>query len=327
MLIEIRTKDNIRKNFWEGYKFTIKSCNESDKTFKYTQANAGTLGVFYITVTTEKANTYPTLKECPLKIYLNDELINDLKPEMEVSPDAVVRTKILEDYYKDGKSSDVLKDGTVDNPYVFEVASYDKYGNLAETLQEVVGIKVSKKGGDEVEDTTSETDKSTGYRKYTSQITVSGTYVVSTDKSGPQGLYLPNESIFIVHPGVIDLSKLVVKERATPIKAGSKPAITIEAFDKYGNALYVDNYVNKFTATFIDANNEEHDSTGAFDSLIEKVVYTSTTPVTIVGNVKVTLVYDKTQKVDTSNVGVFNIVVKCIFSSSAWTYPKKLSLF
>jgi len=27
MLIEIRTKDNIRKNFWEGYKFTIKSCN------------------------------------------------------------------------------------------------------------------------------------------------------------------------------------------------------------------------------------------------------------------------------------------------------------
>ena len=302
MIIELRTKNNIRKNQWEGYEFKVESCDPNDKTFDYVQEKAGTKGVFYITVTSQKANTYPTLKECPLKIYLNDELINDLKPEMEVSPDAVVRTKILEDYYKDGKSSDVLKDGTVDNPYVFEVASYDKYGNLAETLQEVVGIKVSKKGGDEVEDTTSETDKSTGYRKYTSQITVSGTYVVSTDKSGPQGLYLPNESIFIVHPGVIDLSKLVVKERATPIKAGSKPAITIEAFDKYGNALYVDNYVNKFTATFIDANNEEHDSTGAFDSLIEKVVYTSTTPVTIVGNVKVTLVYDKTQKVDTSNV-------------------------
>ena len=34
--------------------------------------------------------------------------------------------------------------------YVFEVESYDQFNNLAETKQEVVGIKVTYKGGDEV---------------------------------------------------------------------------------------------------------------------------------------------------------------------------------
>ena len=58
-------------------------------------------------------------------------------------------------------------------------------------------------------------------------------------------LYLTNKSLFTVHPGVIDLSKLVVKERATPIKIGIKPGISIEAFDKYDNPLYTKDYVNK----------------------------------------------------------------------------------
>ena len=139
-----------------------------------------------------------------LELYLNNELINNLKPEMEVSPDAVVRTKILEKYYKDGKTSDVLIDGNVDTNYIFEVASYDQYNNLAETLQEIVGIKVSKKGGAEITETTSETDQEIGYRKYSVPITIYGVYTVSTDNSWPQGLYLANESVFTVHPGAID---------------------------------------------------------------------------------------------------------------------------
>ena len=61
-------------------------------------------------------------------------IVTDMSPEMEVSPDEIVRTKILEQYYKDGKNSSVLLDGNADIPYVFEVASYDQYDNLAETL-------------------------------------------------------------------------------------------------------------------------------------------------------------------------------------------------
>ena len=302
IIVEIRTKKNLRKNTWDGYEFEIKSCDKKDTTFKFEQKRAGTKGVFYLTVTTEKANTYPKLEQCTLELYLNNELINNLKPEMEVSPDAVVRTKILEKYYKDGKTSDVLIDGNVDTNYIFEVASYDQYNNLAETLQEIVGIKISKKGGAEITETTSETDQETGYRKYSVPITIFGVYVVSTDNSGPQGLYLANESVFTVHPGTIDLSKLVVKERATPIKAGSKPGISIEAFDKYDNPLYTKDYVNKFNATFIDSKNEEHSSTGGYDTLIEKVVYTSNTPVTIIGDVKVVLIYEDKTIIDTSNV-------------------------
>ena len=52
----------------------------------------------------------------------------------------------------------------------------------------------------------------------------------------------------------------------------------------------------------IDSNNEEHASTGAYDTLIEKVVYTSNTPVTIVGDVKVFLIYDNKTIINISNV-------------------------
>jgi len=301
IMIELRTSDNVRKNFWDGYNFKVEGCDENDKTFNYTQKRAGTMGVFYLTVTTEKANTYPSLVKCPLKIYLNDQLLTHLNPEQEVSPDEVVRTEILKEYWKEPTSSKVLKDGTADDNYVFEVASYDKYGNLAETLQEVVGIKVNYQGGDEIP-TTSATNTTTGYRKYVLQPRKAGKYIVSTDKTGPQGLYLPNESEFTIHPGVIDLSKLKVEPRVTPIKAGSKPAIIIEAFDKYDNPLYLKDYVDKFNATFIDPKNKKHSSKGAIDSLLDKVVYTSDTPVTVVGDVKVDLIYNDKDKVDTSHV-------------------------
>ena len=121
------------------------------------------------------------------------------------------------------------------------------------------------------------------------------------DNPGFQCLYSANKSVFTVRPGVIDLSKLVVKERATPIKSGIKPGISIEAFDKYDNRLYTKDYINKFYATFIDSNNEEQSSTGAYDTLIEKVVCTSNTPVTIVGDVNAFLIYNNITIVDISN--------------------------
>ena len=301
MMIEIRTKNNIRKNSWEGFDFTIKSCDENDKTFNFTQERAGTLGVFYITVTTQKANTYPKLTECPLKIYLNKEKIEDLNPLMEVYPDAVVRTNILEKYYQKGSSVNLL-DGTADSNYFFEVASFDQYNNLAETVQKVVGIKVTLKGGDEVKNTNSETNNDSGYRGYSVPAKKAGTYIVSTDKSGPKGLYMPSESIFVIHPGVIDLSKTIIKEKATPIQAGTAPAISIDAFDKNGNALYYKDYINNFTAIFIDPKNEDLTSTGEYDKDIQKVYYTSDTPVTVVGKVKVEVTYNDNEKLDTSKV-------------------------
>ena len=301
IFIELRTSNNLRKNYWEGYNFTIKSCDKNDDTFSFTQETAGTMGVFYITVTTQKANTYPHLEKCVLEIYLNNELIIDLKPEMEVSPDVVVKTEILEKYYKKGSNEELL-DGNTDTNYIFEVASYDKYNNLAETKQEEVGIKITLKGGEEINKTTSETNQETGYRKYSVPVTKVGKYAVSTDNSGLQGLYLSHESIFNIYAGSIDLSKLIVKERITPIKAGSKPAITIEAFDKYNNPLPFDKYLNNFKATFIDSKNGEHSSSSEYNTLIDKVVYTSDTPVIIIGNVKVTLIYQNTTKVDTSNI-------------------------
>ena len=45
---------------------------------------------------------------------------------MEVSPNEVVETKILEKYYKSNSNTELL-DGMADITYQFEVASYDQY--------------------------------------------------------------------------------------------------------------------------------------------------------------------------------------------------------
>ena len=299
LMLEIRTAKNIRRNGGE-YNIQVKSCNENDETFQTTVSKAGLLGVFQVTITTKKANTYPKLEVCPLKIYIDNTLVNKLSPEMEVSPNVIVKTTILEQYYKQNSNTELL-DGNADENYIFEVASFDQYDNLAETNQEIIGLKVDYKGGEEVK-TTSENQIDTGYRKYTVPATKAGTYVVSTSKSGPQGIYLHNEASFLIIPGEIDLTKTSVKEKTSPIQAGDKPVISIVAYDKYGNMIDYTNYIDKFTATFIDANNQVLSSTPNYDSGVKKVFYTSNTEVTIVGNTKVDVLYNNKDKIDTSKV-------------------------
>ena len=301
MMLELRTESGLRKNYWEGYTFTVKSSDTSDDSFDFVQEKAGTLGVFLITVTSKKANTYPKKRKVTLDIFLNGVEIKSYKPEMEVYPDEVVRTVILDKYYKD-KSNNTLLDGIAGQNYVFEVASYDQYDNLAETIQEVVGLKIALRGGDLVNKTTSLTNQETGFRKYNVPVTKAGTYVVYTDKSGPKGLYLQPEAIFEVLPGEIDLSKTIIKAKSTPIQAGTKPGITLEAFDHYGNPLPPDSYIDKFTAEFTDSQKNKHPSTGSFDDILQTVVYISNTPVTVIGLVRVKVVYNKKDLLDTSHV-------------------------
>jgi len=49
-------------------------------------------------------------------------------------------------------------------------------------------------------------------------------------------------------------------DKDTTIKAGSKAAITIVCYDKNNNLLNVNDYQDKFTATFIDARTTKHES-------------------------------------------------------------------
>ena len=299
LMIELRTEKDIRCNSSE-YEIKVKSCNEEDTTFMATPSKAGVLGVFQVTVTTQKANTYPKKEICRLKIYINDTLVENLNPEMEVSPNQVVETKILEKYYKTNSNVELL-DGNADMNYLFEVASYDQYNNLAETKQDTIGLKVTYKGGSEYK-TNSENDINTGYRTYILSPTKSGTYIVSTSKSGLKGIYLKNEASFLINPGTIDITKTVIKEKTTPIQAGDKPAISVTAYDRYGNTLEYTNYMNKFNAIFLDHKNQEFNSSPSYDSGIKKVFYTSDNEVTIVGNVKVKVLYDNIENIDASSI-------------------------
>ena len=299
IVLEIRTHKNVRKKYW-NYDIKVESCDEKDTTFSAVSNKAGLIGVFQITITTQKANTYPKLVKCPLKIYINNTLVQSLSPEMEVSPNAVVKTTILDKYYKPNSDTE-LKEGNSDSNYIFELSSFDQYNNLAKTVQETIGLKVSLKG-EEITKVTSETNIETGYRKYSVTATKSGTYIVSTSKSGPQGIYLRKEASFLIGAGNIDLTKTIIKEKATPIQAGDKPVISISAYDQYGNALDYDNYMNSFTAVFIDTNNNKFESTPNYDSNSKKVYYTSDKEITIAGEIKVEVLYNKENKIDTSNI-------------------------
>jgi len=53
---------------------------------------------------------------------------------------------------------------------------------------------------------------------------------------------------------------------------------------------------------FIDAGTTKHESKSGYENIIKKVVYNTVRPVTIVGNFRVEVVYEKKQKVDTSKV-------------------------
>ena len=300
IILEIRTIEDKRKSNWD-YNIIVKPHGYEDLTFKAEQSRAGLIGVFQITITTQKANTYPKLVSCPLDIYVNNVLVEGLHPEMEVSPNVVVKTEILKKYYKPNSDTELI-DGNADNNYIFEVASYDQYNNLAETKQETIGLKVTLQGGAEVTKTTSENEIDTGYRKYSVPATKAGTYVVSTSKYGSQGIYLRKEAHFLIAPGSIDLTKTIIKEKTTPIQAGNNPVISIVAFDKNGNQLDYNKYINKFHVMFIDANSKEIESVGKYDSGVKKVFYTSKEPVTIVGDIKVEVTYDNKDKLDTSKI-------------------------
>ena len=301
IVLELRSYKNIRMNDW-NYDIKVKSCDEKDTTFDATSEKAGLPGIFQITITTKKANTYPNLEKCPLKIYVNNILIKRLHPEMKVSPNEITKTTILNDYYK--KNSDTeLKDGNTDNNYIFEVSSFDQYNNLAETDQETIDLKVSLEGED-IDKITSETDTSTGYRKYFVTATKSGNYVVSTSKSGPQGIYLGKEASFLINPGAIDLTKTVIKEKSNFIQAGEKPEISISAFDQYENALQYTDFMDKFVVIFNDANNKEFISNPSYDEDANKVYYKSDNEITIIGNVTSEVTYDNKEVIDTSDITI-----------------------
>ena len=113
---------------------------------------------------------------------------------------------------------------------------------------------------------------------------------------------MKNEATFFINQGEIDLTKTVIKEKTTPIQAGEKPVISIIAYDKYGNMLEYTNYMDKFSSTFIDAKGNEFNSSPNYDSGVKKVFYTSNNEVTVVGNIKVEVIYDNKEIVDASSI-------------------------
>ena len=87
--------------------------------------------------------------------------------------------------------------------------------------QEILGISSSLYGNSI--NTNSYIESSSGRRKCTVSTSGAGVYTVTSSiNSASNHQYLPNDLIFTIYAGEIGLSKVIVKERETLIKAGGK---------------------------------------------------------------------------------------------------------
>ena len=234
MFIEVRTINNLRKNWWGTYTFTIENCvsQAEDPSFTYSQEKSGTLGVFYITVQSTLANTYPVAKECRLKIYLDGELITALSPNMQVSPNVIAKTSVKSEYIKQGNT---LLDGNADTPYVFVMQTFDKYNNLNQGDVETIGLTCTRKS--ENVNMTAKLDATTGELEYIVNNTVAGTYTINSKNDKNDSPYLAHSLTFENKHGEVTASTSKIEVSTIVIEAGEEGKVIITPMDSNGNVI------------------------------------------------------------------------------------------
>ena len=243
MFLEVRTVNNLRKNWWGNYTFTIENCvsEEEDPSFTYTQEKSGILGVFYITVQSTLANTYPIAKDCRLKIYLDGEYIKALSPKMEVSPNVIAKTTVKPEYVKEGNT---LLDGNADTPYVFVMETFDKYNNLVLGDVDTIGLSCTR--NNENVEMTSQLDTKTGSIEYIVNNTISGIYTISSKNDKTDSPYLEKSLSFENKHGEVTPINSQIEVSTIMLNAGEKGIITIVPMDSYGNIIPGNDAKGKF---------------------------------------------------------------------------------
>ena len=230
---------------------------KDDKTFKYKVEHSGVKGQFIVTVTSEKPTTFPELIQCPLKVFIEGEELKNFHPLMIVTPGPIYTAEILPKYFKDEKNK-VMLDGDADKyEYPFEIKAYDKYGNLVQADQKVIGIKVTIDGK---ETELSFIPQNDGTEKYVAFTPIAGTYTVSSNLNPLSGKnYLPYNAIFDVKPGSkIDTTKTIVREISDNIEAGDKGQLLIYSYDENGNLITDKQVINGYNVTFVDVNKKTY---------------------------------------------------------------------
>jgi len=170
-----------------------------------------------VLVTTNNSNTFPNSGESKLGVSINEDRVFDL--ELFVNPGDLSSAKI-------NVKDDELEGISTDDELKFSLIGYDSLGNKA--LINANEAKLIVKCINEISYKLSFVDLSTGELKYIYELTLSGSYKISSGNNN-KGENLFNNKTYSVNvtPGKICPEKTVVKLAENPIIAGKTASVII----------------------------------------------------------------------------------------------------
>jgi hypothetical protein len=248
LMIETRTVNSLRKNNWLA-KVAVLSKSD-DITFTATTRNAGKPGVYYITISSNKANSvFGTLTAQELIIKVNDIQVKNLTPSILVTPAAMSKAYVLDQYIKPPMQ---LVDGNVDVPYSFKVGAFDRFGNPTTCDVNVLSLSASSNNDNNkgIMNVSSGIDVTNGCATYTVDNSIAGTIVIKSKDVYGLPLYQ-----FVNLPGKLDTVHSNINIAEKNIDAGQNGSVQITPMDKFGNLIPVDKIdLKTFKAKVIQPN-------------------------------------------------------------------------
>ena len=234
---ELRNSNNARSNKEFEGTITILPTDDSVKYTIYNQKSSTIL----VLVTTNNSNTFPNSGESKLGVSINEDRVFDL--ELFVNPGDLSSAKI-------NVKDDELEGISTDDELKFSLIGYDSLGNKA--LINANEAKLIVKCINEISYKLSFVDLSTGELKYIYELTLSGSYKISSGNNN-KGENLFNNKTYSVNvtPGKICPEKTVVKLAENPIIAGKTASVIISVKDKKNNNVELNDDILKDFSGYI----------------------------------------------------------------------------
>ena len=235
---ELRNNNNARYNKKFTGNISIEKTDSNVKFHIYNQLSS----VILVVVQSEKSNTFPNEGESKLIVSVNSEEVFNL--ELIINPADLSTAELFAEDIEDNR----LK-AKADEELRFSIIGKDEYGNLVVINQNEVNLKVKNiNNQNEVSYKSSYTDLSNGQQKYVYDLTIVGTYEISSGQNGKKEDLFNTIYKVDVEPGELSPEKTIIRIDST-IAAGNKATATIYPKDKNNNDVDIDDILlGKFFA-------------------------------------------------------------------------------
>ncbi len=247
IIIELKTVTGMRRNYF-GYKVELKSGIE-DKTFAFKTKEAGKPGVYFVEVTTNKANNFPSPgSKFPFSILIDGNKVEKLTPQLDISPSAIHTCAILNlflDASNKNKEINVLKTGTADKALFFKVQCKDEFLNICMGDAEVLKIALETPNKEVLEFDDGK-EVLTGLLTYTVPSTLAGNYIFNADTK-----YMKLPVHYTCLPGALNRAKTDLVLESKEIVAGGKAYLLITPKDQHSNIIPAKQVITDFETVVI----------------------------------------------------------------------------